>query len=292
MDDLAGRTAFITGGARGIGLAIGRALAERGVAVAVADIDESALASALAELSSTTRATATPLDVTDPQAFAAAADKAEEALGPVTVLINNAGIIDSVSPSRMNRVMWDHVMGINLGGVYNGLEAFVPRMIRRGGDAHIVNTASAAGLIESGSGFLYHASKFAVVGMSESFRAELAHHDIGVTVLCPGAVATDIVENTRKVRPEGSPQHSARVTEILDTAHRRLRELGTPPDDVGEMVVAAILANRPYILTDDRFVDAIRARSDALIASTPRAIAAQEATTSDQVEAAQMEAAR
>jgi NAD(P)-dependent dehydrogenase (short-subunit alcohol dehydrogenase family) len=179
LHDLSGRTAFITGGARGIGLAVARSLAVRGVAVAIADVDEESLTSALDDLSTRTRATAFTLDVTDQQAFVAAADEAEQTLGLVTVLVNNVGIIDSVSPSRMNRAMWQHVMGINLDGVYNGLETFVPRMIRRGGDAHIVNTASVAGLIESGSGFLYHASKFAVVGPSESLRSELAHHGIG-----------------------------------------------------------------------------------------------------------------
>lgn len=195
-------------------------------------------------------------------------------LGPVSVLVNNAGIIDSVSPSRLSRAMWDHVIGINLGGVYNGIEAFLPRMIQRGGGAHIVNTSSGAGLMVAGSGFLYHTSKYAVVGMSESLRAELVHHDIGVTVLCPGAVATDIVRNTSRLRPDAAPQHSARVAGILSTAHRRLNETGTPPGAVGEMVVEAILANRPYILTDDTFVDAIRARTEALIRSTPQAIAA------------------
>jgi NAD(P)-dependent dehydrogenase (short-subunit alcohol dehydrogenase family) len=277
VDELSGRTAFVTGGARGIGLAIARSLANRGVAVAIVDVDETSLLSALDDLSARTRAHAVTLDVTDQHAFLAAADEAERILGRVTVLINNAGILDSVSPSRMSRAMWQHVMGINLGGVYNGLETFVPRMIRRGGGAHIVNTASAAGLVESGSGFLYHASKFAVVGLSESLRAELAHHDIGVTVLCPGAVATGIVENADRLRPETAPHHSARVAEILSSAHHRLQEQGTPAAAVGEMVVEAILANRPYLMTDDRCVEAIRARADALIRSTPQAIAAGQA---------------
>lgn len=273
MEDLSGRTAFITGGARGIGLAIARSLASRGTAVAIADIDEESLAGALDDLSSRTSARAYRLDVADPEAFTAVADQAERELGPVTVLVNNAGVIDSVSPSRLDRAMWRHVMGINLGGVYNGIETYLPRMIERGG-GHIVNTASAAGLVESGSGFLYHASKFAVVGLSESLRAELAHHGIGVTVLCPGAVATGIVENTTRLRPAAAPPRSARVAGILSTAHRRLQEEGIPPAEVGEMVAEAITANRPYVLTDDRFADAIRARADALIRSTPGALAA------------------
>jgi hypothetical protein len=93
-------------------------------------------------------------------------------------------------------------------------------------------------------------------------------------VLYPGAVATGIVENTSRLRPETAPQHSARVAEILSTAHRRLQDHGTPPGAVGEMVAEAILADRPYLLTDDLYVDAIRARADALIRSTPGAIAA------------------
>lgn len=275
MDSLTGRTAFVTGGARGIGLAIARSLAGRGVSVAVADFDESALKRADDELSELTSTRAYALDVRDRPAYARVADAAEAELGPVSILVNNAGILDSVSPSRMDYTMWDHVMGINAGGVYNGIQAFVPRMIARGLGGNVVNTASAAGLIVGGpslvyrSGFLYHASKFAVVGMSESLRLELAHHDIGVSVLCPGPVATDGVKNARSYRPVNAPEHSAKIATILEAAHDLVQEQGLSPSVVGDLVVDAIIHDRPYVITDPELADLIRSRTEALLDAVP-----------------------
>ena len=275
MDSLAGRTAFVTGGARGIGLAIARSLAGRGVSVAVADLDESALQAADAELSALTRAGAYLLDVRDRQRDAEIADTVEAELGPVSIVVNNAGVIDSVPPSRMDHTLWDYVMGVNAGGVYNGLQAFVPRMIERGLGGHIVNTASAAGLFVDGesllykSGFLYHASKYAVVGLSESLRVELAHHGIGVSVLCPGPVATDMVENTQRFRPADAPQRSAKINTILEAAQKLVRDHGVSPAVVGELVVDAMVGNRPYILTAPDNAVPIRSRMEALLDAVP-----------------------
>lgn len=275
MDSLSGRTAFVTGGARGIGLAIARSLARCGVSVAVADLDETALKQADEQLSALTSARYYVLDVRDRRRYAEVADAVEAELGPVSIAVNNAGILDSVSPSRMDHTMWDHVMGINAGGVYNGVQAFVPRMIRRGLGGHVVNTASAAGLFVGGpsllykSGFLYHASKFAVVGLSESLRVELAHHGIGVSVLCPGPVATDGVKNARSFRPANAPEHSAKIATILEAAHNLVQEQGVSPSVVGDLVVDAITHDRPYILTAADMAGPIQARTDALLAAVP-----------------------
>ncbi|HEY7046726.1 MAG TPA: SDR family oxidoreductase [Jatrophihabitantaceae bacterium] len=275
MEPLSGRTAFVTGGARGIGLAIARSLSHRGLSVAIADADESALTRARDELSALTIARSYVLDVRDRRRYAEVADAVEAQLGPVSIVVNNAGVLDSVSPSRMDHTMWDHVMGINAGGVYNGIQAFVPRMIRRGLGGHVVNTASAAGLFVGGpsllykSGFLYHASKFAVVGLSESLRVELAHHGIGVSVLCPGPVATDGVKNARSYRPANAPEHSAKIATILETAHDLVQEQGVSPSVVGDLVVDAIIHNRPYILTAADMAGPIQARTDALLDAVP-----------------------
>jgi NAD(P)-dependent dehydrogenase (short-subunit alcohol dehydrogenase family) len=107
------------------------------------------------------------LDVRHRDAYAALADEIETRLGPVTLLFNNAGVVGATSPARMSYESWDWVIGVNLQGVYNGLQTFVPRMIERGG-GYVVNTASGAGLVAQGTGFLYATSKFAVVGLSES----------------------------------------------------------------------------------------------------------------------------
>ncbi|AHH19833.1 putative oxidoreductase, SDR-family [Nocardia nova SH22a] len=275
MITLSGRTAFITGGARGIGFGIASALAGRGVSVAIADVDQDALDHAQKELAQTTDVRAYRLDVRDRDAYAEIADAVEDALGPVTVVVNNAGVLDSISPAQMDHTMWDYVMGVNAGGVYNGIQAFVPRMIRRGDTGHVVNTSSVSGLYVGGpgllyrSGFLYHASKFAVVGLSDSLRLELAHHGIGVSVLCPGPVATGIVENTRRRRPDNAPTHSSKITSILETAHEALNDEGLPPSVVGEMVTDAIVHDRPYILTESVSAGPIRDRADALLAAVP-----------------------
>ncbi|MEU7003587.1 SDR family oxidoreductase [Nonomuraea sp. NPDC046570] len=275
MDSLSGRTAFVTGGARGIGLAIARSLAGRGVSVAVADLDDPALERAEDELSAVTSARSYKLDVRDRQRYADVADTVEAELGPVSIVVNNAGILDSVSPSRMDHALWDYVMGVNANGVYNGLQAFVPRMIERGLGGHIVNTASAAGLFVDGesllyrSGFLYHASKFAVVGLSESLRVELAHHGIGVSVLCPGPVATDGVDNARRLRPADAPERSAKIETILEAAQNMVRDQGVQPSVVGELVVDAIIHDRPYILTAPDNAAPIRARMEALLDAVP-----------------------
>ncbi len=277
MDSLAGRTAFVTGGARGIGLAIARSLAREGVSVAVADGDETALTQANDELSELTSTRCYPLDVRDRDRYAQVADAVEAELGPVSIVVNNAGIIDSVSPSRMDHTMWDYVMGINAGGVYNGIQAFVPRMIKRGLGGHVVNTASAAGLFVGGnsllykSGFLYHASKFAVVGLSESLRVELAGYGIGVSVLCPGPVATDGVKTMRRYRPANAPEHSAKIAAILETAHKLVHDQGVSPSAVGDLVVDAIIHDRPYILTAPDMADPIQTRTDTLLNAVPSA---------------------
>jgi len=249
-DVLEDKAVFITGVARGLGLGIARACAARGARLALTDIDGDALAIAAEELAGVTDVVALTLDVRDRQAVAAAADQAEQALGPVSALFNNAGVADSVSPRATTGEVWDWMVDVNLNGVYNGVQAFAPRMIRRGEGGWIVNTSSLAGLAPLGSGFAYQATKYAVVGMSESLREELAHHQISVSVVCPGNVATSIMENTARLRPDDAEPHSAKVSEILSSAHEHLLAAGVSIDDAGESVVRGMLAGQPFIFTD------------------------------------------
>ncbi|WP_432969762.1 SDR family NAD(P)-dependent oxidoreductase [Dactylosporangium sp. CA-233914] len=265
ISDFEGRLAFVTGGARGIGLGIVRALLRRGANVAIADISADALESA-GDLLATgpERLRCYRLDVANREQYAEVAAEVQRDLGAVTLLFNNAGIIDSVSPARATFEMWDYAMGINLAGVYHGIQTFLPGMLAAGARGHIVNTSSEAGLLPAGSGFLYHASKYAVVGLSESLRAELAHLGIGVSVLFPGPVATDIVENTRQLRPDTAPAHSARVTQILDTAHQILNAQGASPNGVGELVLRAVESNAPYIATRNAIPEHLRQRTEEI----------------------------
>ena len=271
VDDITGQVAFVTGGAQGIGLGIARALAAAGAKVAIADVNEEALRAAERELGGTTDVVAVTLDVRDRDAYAGVADRVEADLGPVSLLCNNAGVAGSTSVSRMSYQSWDWVIGVNLHGVYNGIQTFVPRMIERDDGGYVVNTASGAGLVGGNSGFLYATSKFGVVGLSEALHVELQRHRIGVSVLCPGPVATDIITNTADLRPTDDVP-SAAVTEALARSSKWLAA-GTPPDDVGVMVLDAMRAGRLYIHTDDVMAGLIEQRTRLLLDALPSALA-------------------
>lgn len=265
MEQLAGRTAFITGGAQGIGLGIARALAAEGVKLALADINAAALDQAKAELGELTPTEVYPLDVRDRDAYARVADAAEDRLGPVSLLFNNAGVADTVRFNQLSYDTWDWSLGINLMGVVNGVQTFVPRMIERGGDAHVVNTASGAGLIMIGASVPYSTAKFAVVGLSESLRWAVAKRGIGVTVLCPGYVTTNILDNSKALSPvtEPAPPPATRTAKLEANFAG-----GATPEEIAEMVIAGIKADQLYIYTDDITEHIVR-RNQALLAARP-----------------------
>src|ERR1700686_3205972 len=202
MHDIAGKTAFVTGGASGIGLALGRAFAEAGMKVVLADIETDALATAvrsLHDLGSEVRGI--PCDVTDPDSVERAAKASYEAFGNVHVVCNNAGVAGGSGIDSISLDDWRWVLDVNLMGVLYGIRTFLPHIRAHGEGGHIVNTASMAGM-DSGLGFSsYAASKFAVVTMSEGLAMQIKPFGIGVTVLCPGYVRTRIGERGRN-RPE------------------------------------------------------------------------------------------
>ena len=171
MKDLQGKTAFITGGASGIGFAMAQAFLAEGMQVAIADVDEAALAEASAQLAgSNARVLAVQLDVTDRDQYKAVADQVEAELGAIHVVCNNAGVYRGGTMDAVTYEDWDWVMGVNVGGVVNGLQTLIHRVQRHGEGGHIVNTASMAGVTTSPGLGVYNASKFAVVGMSEALR--------------------------------------------------------------------------------------------------------------------------
>ena len=270
MDGLSGRVAFVTGGAQGIGLGMARAFGRAGMKVAIVDIDEAALQRAEAELSPLTETVAHHLDVRDREVFSAVADHVEARLGPVSVLCNNAATGVQTPVTNMSYRAWDWVMDINLNGVYNGLQTFLPRMIDRQEPAHIVNTSSGGGLVAN-PGFLYACSKYAVVGLSEALHAELAEKGIGMSVLCPGPVATDIVQHAIDGAPadeEGRPITQG-SEEYFRFMQQMLAAVGRSIDDVGQLVLDAVLDNRFWILTDDTPVAPLRNRTEQIVASVP-----------------------
>ena len=268
MTDIANRTAFITGGANGIGLGIARSLAREGAKLALVDLDAQALDRAAAELGEVTEVFTAILDVRDREAYARVADAAEAKLGPVSILANNAGVAGGAPANKLTYELWDWGMGINLDGVINGIQTFLPRIVKRGAGGHIVNTASGAGLYAGPGNSLYCTAKFAVVGMSESLQLELEPQGIGVSVLCPGPVTTDIIARTRSVQPKVT---RTLTPEQRNKAFARNEEMtkflanGTRPDAVGDMVCDAIRGNRLYVHTDRSMIEPIKMRSKALL---------------------------
>ena len=275
MTDVQGRTAFITGGANGIGLGIARAFGRAGAKLALADVDGAALERAREELGKVTSVATVRLDVRDRVAYARAAEAVERELGPVSLLFNNAGVAGGAPALELTHELWDWALGINLHGVINGIQTFLPRMAARRAGGHIVNTASGAGLAATGSGLLYSTAKFAVVGLSETLSIELAALGIGVSVLCPGPVATDIIARTAQTQPEGSESLSdgerKRRAEMSQVMTRVLQQ-GVSPDRVGEMVLEAVLAGRLYIHTDRIMAPLIEARAKALLDAMPEEV--------------------
>ncbi|HEY4344405.1 MAG TPA: SDR family NAD(P)-dependent oxidoreductase [Parvibaculum sp.] len=270
MTDVKGRTAFITGGANGIGLGIAQVLAGAGAKLALADIDAAALERAKADLSALTTVETVVLDVRDRDAYVRAADDVERALGPVSLLFNNAGVAGGAAVDKLTYELWDWAIGINLIGVINGIQTFLPRMLARGSGGHIVNTASGAGLAATTSGVLYTTAKFGVVGMSEALNLELAAAGIGVSVLCPGPVATDIVTRTFENQPSAglSSELRQKTMERLAQVTQFLKQ-GVSPEAVGAMVLEAINGDRLYIHTDRIMADAVPARAKAILAAMP-----------------------
>lgn len=279
MRDVAGRTAFVTGGASGMGLAMVRAFAAAGMKVAVADIEQQALDKVAAEFAGSNGAVITlRLDVTDRDAMERAADATEEAFGRVHVVCNNAGVAVGGAVDTMSYADWDWVLGVNIDGVVNGVQTFTPRIETHGEGGHFVNTASMAGHIGVPGLSVYTMSKFAVVGLSEVMRTDLAARQIGVSVLCPGVVRTNIFDSGRN-RPQslagerdtasmvlmaepGDAERSARLAALLDNA--------LDPSVVGDMVLHAIQNDEFYIFTHPEIEAATEARHGEMTAAFER----------------------
>ena len=274
MTSIKGRTAFITGGANGIGFGIAQAFAGAGAKIALADIDEKALEHAREKLNKVTDVKTVVLDVRDREGYARIADEVEADLGPVSLLFNNAGVGGGAPAGKMTYKLWDWGMGINLDGVINGVQTFLPRMIERADGGHIVNTASGAGLAVAGTGagVLYHTAKYGVVGMAEALAAELVDENIGVTVLCPGPVATGIIERTSECQPNVMPSLSQDQKNAVNARNVRMKnwlEHGTSPEDVGQWVLKAVETGQFYVHTDRFIVRYVEARTKAILEAVP-----------------------
>jgi len=273
MKDVEGRTAFITGGASGVGLGMAKVFANAGMKVVIADIRQDHLDHAMEHFSSTNfRVHPVRLDVSDRAGFARAADEAERVFGNVHVVCNNAGINMFAPMDECTYDDWDWIMGVNLGGVINGVQTFVPRLKKHGEGGQIVNTASMASFITGPGAGIYTASKFAVRGLTESLRWNLAPHNIGVSVLCPGLVNSAIHESD-KVRPAALSKNVGPVDQAFMTRLAEIHKVGMDPVEVGENVLAGIKRNDLYIFPHPEFKDEMREIFDEVLAALPEGAA-------------------
>ncbi|TYL87024.1 SDR family NAD(P)-dependent oxidoreductase [Bradyrhizobium cytisi] len=262
IESFDGRTAFVTGAASGIGLALARALAAEGAKVMLADIERGALDAALRDLQdSGADARAVACDVSDRASVVRAAEETFAAFGKVHVVCNNAGVgiggpVEAIT-----------LIGVNFMGAVHGIQAFLPHIKAHGEGGHVVNTASLAGLAGPAGIAPYNATKAAVISLTETLAAELAGTDIGVSVLCTAFVRTRIATSARN-RPArfggaddapANPQMAALV------------EVGLDPDFVADRVLAAIRSNDLYILTHPEMHDVVAGRFDQILAAFDKA---------------------
>ena len=255
METLAGKTAFITGGSTGIGLGMATSFARQGMNVVITDIRDSELTIAEQHLKQITKGVlALNVDSTDFDALTSAATTIKQSFGPLHVLCNNAGITGGAKVLDTPEERWRRTHEVNFWGPHNGIKVFLPGMLEHGEDAHIVNTASFSGIHGHGHQSGYGTSKFALVGLSEFLRNDLADSNVGVSVLCPHVVDTPIIKALKT-------RVSENVAEMIDA-------MAVAAETVGYQVVRAILADEFYVFCDgthtrkmleDRFEDMMAA---------------------------------
>lgn len=273
MRELAGKTAVITGAGSGIGRALALTFAGQGMNVVVADIEADAAERVAGEVRAAgVRAIAARCDVADRADVGRLANTAYEAFGAVHLLCNNAGVVSFHFVPEMTDADWDWVLSVNLHGVVHGVQAFLPRMLKQGTGGHIVNTSSIAGLFAGATPGIasYTTSKYAVVGLSESLRIDLEAENVGVSVLCPGGVRTQIATAGRNRQAQyGGPDSSRGAVSSA------IANVGLDPMEVGAMVLRAVQENELYVLTDPATRAGVEARFQAILAAFDRMTAAE-----------------
>lgn len=268
MVELKGKTAVVTGGASGIGLAMARRFGAEGMRVVLADIDANALQAAAEELRGVAEVEAVVTDVAQAASVDALAARALERFGAVHVVCNNAGVGSPPGPVWERTLDdWNWVLNVNLWGVIHGIRAFVPILLRQNEEAHIVNTASVAGLITPSNLAVYNVTKHAVVALTESLAVDLGPDSpIGVSVLCPAFVRTRIMDSERNRPAEFAAGRGAVSRDALEWAAQfaAMIETGIDPAEVAGRVVDGIRARRLHLFTHPEFEAAVEQRLDAI----------------------------
>jgi NAD(P)-dependent dehydrogenase (short-subunit alcohol dehydrogenase family) len=267
--------AFITGGASGIGLGVAGAFVAAGMKVVLADLRQDHIDEALAVFSKRSQSQsvhAIRVDVTDRAAIVAAADETDRVFGKVHVLVNNAGVGIQGPFQGITYADWDFGLAVNLGGVVNGLQTFLPRIRAHGEGGHVINTASLAALVPMPAPFvIYVAAKAAVVAISETLRGELAQENIGVSVLCPGPIRTNIHELSRNRPPQFGVGDAFRQAEEAGGTNVPFPSM-MDPADVGALVLNAVQNDELYVITHGEWRPMAAARHAALLAAMPEKV--------------------
>ncbi len=278
MEQFKDKVAFVTGAASGIGLGIAGACLRAGMKVVITDVRKAALDAAAAALAGQGKVVPLVLDVTDREQWAACAARVASQLGDVDLLCSNAGV-NFVGPTQMATYEdWDFALRVNLGGTINAVRTFAAAMSNSGRGGHIVITSSVSGLFTGAGAGVYVTSKFALVGLAESLRADLRESGVGVSVLCPGPVKSEIFESTQQVRPpelaaSGSVPVVPPGTVRADTAIFRTAPTGA---EIGELVLQGVRRNDLYILTHPEIRPVLEARAAALLRALPAGTVSEE----------------
>lgn len=267
------KVAFVTGGASGIGLGICKILAGAGANVVIGDLRADHRETAMQWFNDNGFAgqvVATEVDVSSADSLSAAADFTEATFGKVHILINNAGVDCSGPFKEASIADWDFATGVNFLGVAYGVQIFLPRMLAHGEGGHIVNTASLAGLTPMPGDFvMYSGIKAAVVSMSEAWRNGLAEDNIGVSVLCPGPIKSNI-HQAHLNRPERFKASESFEQAASNLARREVSDLWMEATEVGEIILDAIENNKLYVITHGEWRVPIQARFDAIMEAMPK----------------------
>jgi NAD(P)-dependent dehydrogenase (short-subunit alcohol dehydrogenase family) len=275
MKDLGGKVAFITGGASGIGLGIAAAFVAADMRVVLADLRQDHIDEAIASFNRTghaDRVHAIRVDVTDRAAMTAACQETERVFGKIHVLVNNAGIGIQGPFNGVTYEDWDFGLAVNLGGVINGVQTFLPRIRAHGEGGHIVNTASLAALVPMPAQFvIYVTAKAAVVALSETIRGELMQENIGVSVLCPGPIRTNIGELAKNRPAKFGVGDAFQKAEEAGATHVPFPSM-MEPEEVGRLVLRAVQNNDLYVITHGEWRPMAEGRHSALIDAMPEKV--------------------